>query len=62
MNGKNLDIEVIFNKKGKYVLWIKYLDLNIDTIYSKDLVYYPIVEKDAEEFKEFSEEEMIITH
>ena len=62
MNGKNLDIEVIFNKKGKYVLWIEYLDLNIDTIYSKDLLYYPIVEKDAEEFKEFSEEEMMVTH
>ena len=61
-NNKNLDVEVIFNKKGKYILDISYLNLNSKekNNYSKHLIYYPIVESDSKEKKEFSEEELLI--
>ena len=59
MKDTNLDVEVIFNKKGKYKLSINCLDLNTND--NKSLIYYPIVESDAEEPKEFSEEELLIT-
>ena len=57
--GTNVDVEVIFNKKGNYKLLINCLDLNTND--NKRLIYYPIVESDAEEPKEFSEEELLIT-
>ena len=43
MKDKKLDVEVIFNKKGKYKLSINYLDLNSnkENSYSEDLAYYP---------------------
>ena len=58
-NGTNVDVEVIFNKKGNYKLLINCLDLNTNK--NKSLIYYPVVESDAEEPKEFSEGEMLIT-
>ena len=65
---KNLDIDIIFNKKGKYQIFINYFDRslfdgkNLD-IYDcfKSINYFAIVESDAKEYKEFSDEEMLIT-
>ena len=62
MKDKNLDVEVIFNKKGKYKLSINYFDLNSNNgnSYYENLTYYPFVESDAKEPKEYSEEELLI--
>ena len=59
MKDSNLEVEVIFNRKGKYRLIIYCLDLHSDE--SKKLTYYPIVESDLQEHKQFSEEEILIT-
>ena len=63
MKDKKLDVEVIFNKKGKYKLKINYLDLNSkeNNNYDKYLTYYPIIASDAKEQKKYSEEELLIT-
>ena len=63
MENNNLDIEVIFNKKGKYTLYISLYDFSSDENNKKleSLRYYPIVNSDAKEFKEFSKEELLIT-
>ena len=63
MENNNLDIEVIFNKKGKYTLYISFYDFSSDEKNGKlkSLRYYPIVSSDAEEEKEFSEEEFLFT-
>ena len=60
ITGKKVDIDVIFNKKGKYKLTIAYYDstLKKDERGIEEIIYYPIVESDAEEFKEFSEDEL----
>ena len=64
INDKNLDIDVIFNKKGKYKITIYYYDssLNKDDRDEEEINYYPIVELDAEEFMEFPEEEIENNH
>ena len=64
---KNLDIDMIFNKKGKYKISINYFDKglfdgtreNLQKCF-KSINYYAIVESDAKEHKEFSEEEVLI--
>ena len=59
----NLDIDLILNKKGKYKLIIYYYDLPLydENRTKKELIYYPIVDSDSKEFKEFSDEELLIT-
>ena len=64
---KNLDIDMIFNKKGKYKISINYFDKslfdgtreNLQKCF-KYINYYAIVESDAKEHKEFSAEEVLI--
>ena len=68
VKNKNLDIDIIFNKKGKYKISINYFDKslfdgkkeNIEKC-NKDINYYAIVESDAKENKKFSDEEVLIT-
>ena len=64
INDRNLDIDVIFNKKGKYKITIYYYDssLSKDDRDEEEINYYPIVESDAEEFKEFPEGEIENNH
>ena len=56
---KDVDIDVIFNKKGKYQLIISYNDMSIreDKRKLESITYYPYVESDAKEYEEFPEEE-----
>ena len=68
LKDKNLDIDIIFNKKGKYKINIRYFDNSLfdGTEESmkkclKYIFYYAVVETDAKEYKEFSDEEMLIT-
>ena len=51
MGNNNLDIDVIFNKKGKYILNIYYYNLSPDKKNNsfESLRYYPIVSFDAKE-------------
>ena len=65
---KNLDIDIIFNKKGKYKIQIIYFDNSqFDGTEAsakkclKYMFYYAVVESDAKEHKEFSDEEILIT-
>ena len=60
LNDKNIDINLIFNRRGKYKLTIYYYDMSIqkDDRLEEELIYYPFVESDAEEFKEFSDKEI----
>ena len=67
---KNLEIKIIFNKKGKYKLDIEYFDKDMFNKFNNErtsalvcqklITYYPIVESDAKEFKEYSIEETLI--
>ena len=50
-----VEVEVIFNKKGKYQLCISYNDMSINEDKRKleDINYYPYIESDAKEYEEF---------
>jgi len=68
LKDKNLDIEIILNKKGKYKLSIYYFDNDLfegkkENVYSrsKTINYYVNVESDSKEHEEYSYEEMLIT-
>ena len=51
-DGLKLDIDVIFNKKGKYELRLFFKDLSVNNE-EIELIYYPIVDTDAKEKKTF---------
>ena len=57
-NDLNLDIDVIFNKKGKYSLYLNFKDLFLNEDHS--FFYYPIVAIDEKEKKVFSVDELMI--
>jgi len=63
LKNKQLDVDIIFNKKGRYKIVIYFYDNSSskNTLLDfNDLTYYAIVKSDAKEYKEFSDEEIIV--
>ena len=62
MKDNNLEVEVIFNKKGKYKLSIDYFDLSLndDNLIMESLANYPIVSTNAKQNQVFTQEELLI--